>query len=151
MVTEKLKPAPTKEKKDWIPALAIGGGGLALGFGLWFFLKKPPGIDPGDSFMARFTAVYSGEPGIPYVLQISFGTKWPLVPVFDREETMPLCTMEVIPETTGPQQWDMTCEIPETAKPHQYDAEALIRTPDMGDRDYLVKVYKEAAITVREP
>jgi hypothetical protein len=149
MVTQ-LKPAPTKEKKDWIPLVAVGVGGAGLAFGLWFFLKKPPGIDPGDSFTAKFSAVYAGEPGTPYVIQVSFGTKWPLVPVFDREETIPVYTQEVIPQTTGQQHWDMECVLPETAKPHQYDAEALIRTPEMGDRDYLVKVYKEAAITVRE-
>lgn len=150
-MAEKLSPAPPKkEKTDWLPLAAVGLGGAGLAAGLYFFMKKPPGIDPGDSFTARFKVTYAGPPGQTYVIQVSLGEKWPLVPLFDREETIPVFTAEV--QTTGEisYEWDLVCELPETAKPHKYDAEALIRTPEMSDRDYLIKVYKEEAVVVRK-
>lgn len=147
MVT-KTKPTITipKEKKDWVTPLVVAGGAAAVGVGLYLFMKKPPGVSPGGKVRAHFSFDYMGEGGI-YIIQVSFGTLYPLN-IFDHIEGM---TWDMKVELPAPDtyEFDLDCKIPSAAKAKKYDAEALIRTPEMGIFDYLIKIYTKSAIEVR--
>ena len=139
-------PAP-KKKKDILTPVILGVGAAGMGLGLFLFMKKPAGASPGDKFTARFEVDYAGQPDLPYIVQIALGTKWPGVPIFDREENL-LWEAEFQVTDATHYTWDLICELPDTTPDRIYDAEALIRTPEMGDREYLIKVISEDVIKV---
>jgi len=130
---------------DPVTAIAVVGGTVAVGAGLWFLLKKPPGVSPGETIAAHFKFDYSGEGGA-YVLQVYFGSSlvggW-FNHVFG-------FTMDVELPSPGTYEFDMMCVIPLGTKAQKYDAEALIRTPDMAEFDYLIKKVTDGAIEVRK-
>ena len=113
--------------------------------GAYFIFKKPPGISPGGGVKCHFAFDYSGAGG-PYVLQVWFGSDFPaqwFVHVFG-------CTMEVVLPGPGKYAFDLICAIPLGTDAKKYDAEALIRTPEMSEFDYLIKRVSDGVIEVRE-
>lgn len=139
---------PVKEKRDWVPVAAVGVGVAAVGVGLYLYTRKPPGVDPGGAIRARFKFDYLGDGGT-YVLQVSLGHVRVVEPWFDHIEGM---TWYREVELPGPDTYeeDLDFEIPIGTTPATYDAEALIRTPEMDWLDYLIKKVTKGAVTVRE-
>lgn len=141
-----------EQKSDILPAVALVGSAAALGAGLYLFMKKPAGIDPGDSFLATFNFDYNGQGG-PYVLVVRFGYyKPPYFPLgFDEEETLGHHTLGINLITPNHYEYFLESTIPEGAKPGQYDAEFLILTPDMTiGHDYIIRTYLKSVFNVRE-
>lgn len=133
-----------EKKKDIFPALAITAGIAAAGVGLYLYMKKP-GLPPGGTIRCHFTFDYVGEGGT-YVLQVWFGDNFPgqwFIHVFG-------CTMQVTLPGPGTYEYDLLCDIPLGTKAQTYDAEALIRTPDMAEFDYLAKDVQDGVIEVIE-
>lgn len=152
-MAQKLTPAPEKEKTDWVPLLAIGGGGLALAGGLFFFLRKKPGYDIGDVCQAHFKFDYDGDPA-SFKLLVRFGyhrmANW-----FDPEEGMDRYLLEIdLPgpnEPDSPYEFDVDCEIPQGAPSRVYDAEGSILLPEHEPgKDWLIRVFKDKVFEVRE-
>lgn len=133
------------EKTDILTPVAIVGGVAAIGFGTWWLMKKGAGVSPGESLFAHFKFDYEGAGGT-YVLQVYFGHSlvgaW-----FDHVWG---CSMEVTLDRSDTYEFDLLCDIPEGTKAGKYDAEALIRTPEMDEFTYFVKHITEGAITVRK-
>jgi hypothetical protein len=156
MVTA-TKPAPKPptqpaKKTDWVPIVGIGLGGAGLGLGLWLFLRKPPGVSPGDVVRAHFTFDYLGDAG-DYVLLIRFGYHRlsGLIDWFDPEEGMDRYMLPVSLPGPDTYEFDVDCTIPDGAKATTYDAEGSILTPEMEPgQDWLYRVFKDKAITVRK-
>jgi len=144
---------PEVEKKvDWLPIAAVGLGGAGLGLGLWMYLKKPPGISPGEVIVAKFSFDYLGAGG-SYVLLVRFGYHRisGLINWFDPEEGMDRYTRAIVLPGPNSYEFDVRCVIPDGAKPGTYDAEGSILTPDMTPgQDWLVRVFSDKAITVRK-
>lgn len=140
-------PAVEEKKVNWVPVVAVGVGVTAVGLGYYLYTRKPPGVEPGGDVRARFKFDYLGEGG-DYVIQVSFGILYPL-DIFDHIEGM---TWQREIELAGPDtyEFDLDCEIPPGTAAKQYDAEALIRTPEMDTFDYLIRRFTKRAITVRE-
>ena len=138
----------TEGKKDVVPAVAMVVGAAGVGAGLYFFLKKPSGIDQGDTLMASFKFDYA-VPGGPYILQVSLGRVLPLG-IFDHVEGLTRTLDIVLPES--PREWEflVLLPLPEATAPKSYDGEATIRRRGMDWLDYLVKVTAKNVITVRE-
>ena len=136
-----------EKKADWLPVVAIGLGAAGVGAGIYFWAKKPKGVDQGATFIARFKFDYLGQGGI-YVIQLSLGNiligNW-----FDHVEGL-TWSNEII--LAGPATYtkDLTCKLPEALAPQKFDAEALIRTPTMSTFDYLIKVVIKDFIEVRK-
>jgi len=144
--------AEVKEKKDWMPVVALGLGGAGVVAGLYFFLKKPPGVSPSDVVRAHFRFDYVGEGG-SYVLLVRFGWHRVLLGVdwFDPEEGMDRYTKAVTLQEPNTYEFDVDCRIPDGAKASTYDAEGSILTPDMQPgEDWILRVFKDKAITVRK-
>ena len=139
--------APAKEKRDWVPIAAVGGGAAAVGLGLYFFMKKPPGVSPGNTFTAQFTFYYSGEGG-SYILQVYLGHLYTLG-VFDHVEGLDWHPQVDLPEP-GTYKFDVDCDLPVGTEPDTYDAEAGIREPGSGWLDFEIVVYKKGAVRVVE-
>lgn len=138
----------TREKRDWVTPVAIGLGAVGIGAGLWFFLKKPPGVPAGGTAIAHFKFDYLGGGGT-YVLQVSFGkVRW-IEPFFDHVEGLTWMPEVTIP-SSDTYEFDVECDIPIGTTPGEYDAEALIRTPEMDWLDYLIKDVKKGAIRITE-
>jgi len=137
-----------KEKVDVVPVLAVGLGAAALGLGLYFYTKKPAGVEPGGTIRCHFKFDYLGEGGT-YVLQVSLGHVRVVEPWFDHIAGL---TKGKEIELLGPDTYeeDLDFDIPIGTTPATYDAEALIRTPEMDWLDYLIKKVTKGAITVRE-
>jgi len=137
-----------EKKKDWVPIAAIGLGGVAIAASLFFFMKKPPGVDPGGEVRAHFSFDYLGEGGT-YILQVSLGHVRIMEPWFDHVEGM---TWYKEVELPGPDTYgfNFDFDIPAGTDAGTYDGEALIRTPEMDWLDYLIKKVTKGAITVRE-
>ncbi len=135
-----------ERKVDLVPVLAVGVGAVAVGLGLYFYTKKPPGVEPGGEIRCHFKFDYLGEGGT-YVLQVSLGHQY--VVVFDHVEGL---TFYKEIELPGPDTYeeDLDFDLPIGTEPDIYDAEALIRTPEMHWLDYLIKKVTKGAITVRE-
>jgi hypothetical protein len=137
-------------KVNWGTVAAVGIGGAALGAGLYFFTRKPAGLDPGDNVKCNFSFDYSSpypdETRI-YVLQVYFGDK--IVGGFFNRSFGDILEVELT--ESDHYEFDLITHIPEGAQTKKnYDAEALIRTPEMDEDSYFVKVIKEKAIYVRE-
>ena len=149
--TNTLTRAPARET-NWLPAVAIGIGGVGLAAGLYLWLKKPPGIDRGDTVRARFTFDYLGSSG-SYVLLVRFGYHRisGLFDWFDPEEGLDRFTLPI--NLSGPDsyEFDIDCKIPDGAKVATYDAEGSVLSLDMKPGlDWILRVFKDKAITVRK-
>jgi hypothetical protein len=142
-----------KKDRDIVTPIAVTAGAVAVGAGLYFYMKKPKGVDPGDVIMASFSFDYYGNGG-SYILQVSLGNLivggW-----FDHVEglTWTLDIMLPKPEEVY-QRWtfNVPCPLPQAVEPGTYDAEAMIKLPGMGDYDYIdgTKVLTENAINIRK-
>ncbi len=139
--------SPQTEQRDWVPAVAIAAGAVGLAAGIYFYTKKPRGVDPGDVVVAHFKFDYNGTGGA-YVLQVSFG-RLLIGEFFDHIEGMTWETTVALPEPST-YEFNLECPLPQAAETRTYDAEALIRTPMMGRFDYLVKALTKSAIAVRK-
>lgn len=135
---------PETKTKDWVTpvVVVVGAGGIAAG--LYLALRKPPGISPGQSVKATFQFDYLGSGGT-YVLQVWFGDNFPgqwFIHVFGSSKSVSL---------PGPDnyQFDLDVPVPLGTKPQRYDAEALVRTPQMGEFEYLIKRVSDGVISVR--
>ena len=133
-------------------AIAIGAGALTLGAGLFFLLKRPKGVDPGDILPVTFQFEYLGSGGA-FVLVLRFGWyKPPTFPLgFDQEETMGPHELDI--DLPGPDTYEVSWEItiPEGARIGNYDAEASILTPDMEiGHDWIIRSFLKNAIVVRK-
>jgi hypothetical protein len=146
-MAEKLVKAPGK-KKDWVTPVALVGGGSMLLVGAYMILKKPAGVKPGGEIKAVFSFNYGAEGGI-YVFQVSFGHVRIMEPFFDHIEGMTFTQVKTL-EAAGHYDVEVICKLPEATMSKEYDAEALIRTPDMDEYDYLVKIVTKDAIRVVE-
>lgn len=132
------------EKVNWVKVAGVGVGALGIAGGLYLFLRKPPGFDPGDTVTCHFSFEYLGTGGT-YVLQVYFGSTI-IGGLFNHVFG---CADEVLLPATGVYEHDLLCKIPLGTKAQKYDAEALIRRPDMAEFDYLIKRVTDGAITVR--
>lgn len=139
--------AEQKEKRDWVVPAAVVGGTVAVGAGLYFYMKKPKGLDQGDVLLARLRFVYLGDAGT-FVMQVSLGS----VVVGDFFNHIEGLTWSRELDLPGPEEYteDLECPLPEAIKARTYDAEALIRRPDMAPFTYLIKDVRKRVITVRE-
>lgn len=138
-----------EKTRDWVPAVAVGVGAVAVAGGLYLFMKKPSGVDPGGSFVAKFNFTYLGEGGT-YILQISLG-RIIIGNIFDHVEGL-TWTLEVELPDPGEFEFEVECPLPQAVDPKTYDGEALIRTPEMDIYDYVEggKVLTHGAINVRK-
>lgn len=139
-----------EKKRDILPVVAVGVGGVALAAGLYLYTKKPKGVDPGDVVTALFVFDYHGEGGI-YVLQVGLGHL--RFGFFDNVDGLRFRIEVNLPEPeVKPQHYEflIDMELPVGTDPGTYDAEAIIRTPDMDVDDYIVRVRTEGAIVVRK-
>ena len=133
-----------KKKGAGLAVVAIVGGGL-LGWALAKGFKPPvPPVVPQETVRAHFKFDYLGEGGA-YTLQNSFGHI--VGDIFDHVLEMTWSEDVNIP-TPGTYEMNVDCQIPIGAPPKPYDAEALIRTPEMHQLDYLIKKITSEAITV---
>lgn len=143
---------PETKTKDWVTPVVIvlGAGGIATG--LYFALRKPPGISPGGVIRATFTFDYLGDEK-DYVLLVRFGyykiilgKDW-----FDPEEGLDQFTKRVPLPGPDSYKFNVDCVIPDGAKPDTYDAEGSILTPEMAPgKDWILRVFKKSALTVRK-
>jgi len=145
----------TPEKKggtDWVVPVALVGGGAALGVGLWFYMKKPQGIDQGDDAVAKFKFHYEGASG-QYILQVSLGHVRDIgVQLFDHIEGLTWTKEVELPES-GEYEFTIPMDLPAAITPGIYDGEALIRLPGSDWLDYVTggKLVTKSVITIREP
>ena len=142
----------TKTAKDWVTPTVIFLGGASVLTGLFLFLRKPPGLSPGEKINAAFSFNYFGEVA-PYSLSVRFGYYHPFyLPFgFDEEETLGHHRLEI--QLTSPNSYEFTIAvtIPDGAKAGSYDAEAAILTPDMKiGQEWLIRVYNKQVLTVRK-
>ena len=139
--------AEQRVKKDWLVPAAVVVGTVGIGAGLYFYTKKPKGLDPGDILLARFNFVYLGDV-TRVVIQVSLGSIV-IGNVFNHIEGLTWSREIDLP---GPDEYseDLECPLPEATKARVYDTEALIRRPDMAPFTYLVKDVGKAVIRVRK-
>ena len=152
MVTKTKPPvtAPPKKKVDWLPPVAIGLGAVGVAAGLYFFMKKPPGVSPSDTVRAHFTFNYIGDGG-SYVLLIRFGWHRVVLGIdwFDPEEGMDKYIKAVTLEGPDTYEFDVDCRIPDGAKASTYDAEGSILAPEMEPgQEWIIRAFKDKALTV---
>ena len=142
--------APEK-KTDWVVPTAIVLGGTGIIAGLYFYTKKPPGIDPGDKIRAHFTFDYLGDGGA-YILLVRFGNHR-ISTLFDWFDPVGGLEFTRSVNLSGPDsyEFDVDCVLPDGTPARTYDAEGSVLTPDMQPgEDYLLRVFKDKAITVRK-
>lgn len=137
-----------EQKKDWVVPVAVGVGVAGAATGLYLYLKGPKGAQAGGKVKATFGFNYNGAGGT-YILQVSFGNKIFDSPFFDHVEGLTF-TKQVLLAEAKAYTIDMVMTLPLGTTPNVYDAEALIRTPDMETFKYLVKSVTENALTVIE-
>jgi len=137
-----------KEKRDLLVPAAIAMGVAGVGLGLYFFTKKPEGVDPGDTVLARFKFGYVGSGGL-YTFQVWFGAE--VLGGWFNHVIGPFLSEAPLDEP-GPYEIDVECLIPMGTGAQKYDAESLIRIPGMGEFDYLpgTKIITTGAINVRK-
>jgi len=143
------------EKKGNLATPIILSSGVAIaGVGLYLYMRKPKGADPGDTITTLFAFNYFGEGG-DYILQVNFGHIRVITPFFDHVEglTWELEISLPVPEEL-PARWEfgVLCPLPEATSSGTYDVEATIRKPGMDKRDYLngAKVVVKNFINVRK-
>jgi len=141
--------APEK-KSDWLVPAAVFIGGAGIAGGLYFYMKKPPGVDPGDKVRAHFSFGYQGNGG-SYILLVRFGYHRisGLFDWFDPEEGL-LFSKQISLPVPDSYEFDVDCVIPDGTPARSYDAEASILSLDMQPgQDWILRVFKDKAITVR--
>ena len=141
-----------EKKTDWLvpTAVVLGGAGIAAGF--YFYMKKPPGVDPGGKVRAHFVFDYSGDGGT-YILLVRFGYHRisGLFDWFDPEEGLDRYTKSVSLPGPDSYEFDIDCVIPDSTPARSYDGEGSILSTDMQPgQDWLLRVFKDKAITVRK-
>ena len=122
--------------KDYVTPIAIIGGlGLAAA-GLYYYSRKPPGVDPGGTVFTTVTFAYTGAP-IAVVVQVSFGRVL-VGPLFEHYDSMIWVEPYYI-ALGGSHEVKVACKLPDDPPSvlGGYDAEILIRTPDMPQFTYL--------------
>lgn len=128
--------------------LIVGAGAVAMaGLGIYLWMRKPPGVSPGEKVIAHFKFDYLGDGGL-YTIQMRLGyhrlANW-----FDPEEGL-LWYYDINLVEPDTYEFDLACLIPDGTPARTYDAEASIRTPDMPPEDRLIRVFKDKAVTVRK-
>jgi len=145
MAEKKVTQKTQGKKKDWVTPVAVVGGGAVLVVGAVLLFKKGPHVPPGGVIEATFKYKYNGDQG-DYVLQVSLGHvrigEW-----FDHIEGL-TWTKEINLTEAGAYEEELECPLPEGIAEKTYDAEALIRTPEMSEFDYIVKLVAKSAIVV---
>ncbi len=139
-----------EQKRDIVPIVALGVGGVAVAAGLYFYTKKEKGVDPGDVITAMFAFDYHGDGGT-YVLQVGLGHL--RFGIFDNVEGLRFRTEVDLPKPeVKPDHYEylINIEIPIGTDSGTYDAEAIIRTPAMDLDDKIVRVRTEGAVVVRK-
>ena len=139
-----------EQKTDWLVPTAVILGGAGIAAGLYFYMKKPPGIDPGGSFDVTFKFDYLGEGG-SYILQVHLGRLY-IGGIFDHVEGLGWSKSVILP---GPDSYEFSfkCDLPMATAPKTYDGEAGIRVAGAWDPPYNYiggPVHKEGAVQVRE-
>jgi len=139
-----------KQKTDWLVPTAVVLGGAGIAAGLYFYMKKPPGVDPGGSFDVTFNFDYLGEGGI-FVLQVHLGKLY-VGSIFDHVEGLGWSKQVTL---AGPDSYEfkINCILPMATDPKIYDGEAGIRAVGPWDPpyDYIAgPVYKNGAVEVRK-
>lgn len=139
-----------KYKKDWLMPTAVVLGGAGIAAGLYFFMKKPPGVDPGGSFDVTFKFDYLGEGGT-FILQVHLGKIY-IGSIFDHVEGLNWSKQVTL---AGPDSYEfkVNCTLPMGTDPKTYDGEAGVRVAGPWDPpyDYIAgPVYKSGAIEVRK-
>ena len=143
--------APEK-KGDKLSAVAVAIGGVGIAAGLYFYMKKPAGVDIGDTIRAHFGFDYLGGGG-NYILLVRFGYHRlsGLITWFDPEEGLDRYTKPVALSGPDSYEFDVDCILPDGTPARTYDAEGSILTPDMQPgQDWILRVFKDKAITVRK-
>ena len=141
-----------KQKTNWLVPTAVVLGGAGIAAGLYFYMKKPPGVDTGDTIRAHFTFKYSGDGG-DYLLLVRFGwyQPWYMPTGFDQEEGMDRYIKEVSLGSPKTYEFDLDCVIPTGVKPDTYDAEGSILSPGMEPgEDWIERVFAKNVFTVRK-
>jgi len=141
--------APEK-KTDWLVPTAVVLGGAGIAAGLYFYMKKPPGVSPGEKFRVKFTFDCNGAGG-SYYLQVHLGRLYTFS-IFDHVEGLGWYSVVNLP---GPDsyEFEFDCAIPMGTDPKSYDGEAGIRAAGAWDPPYNYiagPVYKQGAVVVRE-
>ncbi|MDD4985401.1 MAG: hypothetical protein PHQ43_06380 [Dehalococcoidales bacterium] len=135
--------------KDNIQTIALVGGTIAIGAGLYFYTRKPKGVDPGGKLTAVVSFDYFGQGGT-YVVQVALGHL--RFGIFDNIEGLRFSTEIALPAPSPkPERHQVTIELtlPEGMDDGTYDAEALIRYPYMDIDEYIIRIRTESAVIVR--
>lgn len=144
-----------KKQTDFITPAAIVLGVGGLGFGIYYIMKKPPGIDPGDQVTAIVKFDYDGPSDeIPYVISIRFGNHDPVYYPFggfDPQGSLEYHDFDITLSGPGSYEYEIPIDIPPDAKAGTWDAECFIRYPEQTlGHDWIVRVFQDNAITVRK-
>lgn len=138
---------------DRVVPLVLGAGAVGLvGLGLYFWLKKPPGISPGDTIVAQFNFNYHRIGG-DYILLTRFGwyKPWYLPLGFDEEETLGHHILAISLTKPDSYKYNYNITIPDAARPGTYDVEGAILRPGMEPgKDWIIRAYQKEVINVRE-
>ncbi len=137
-------------QRDTGTIIAVGAGALTLGVGIFFLTKKPKGVDPGDTMIARFTFDYLGAGGT-FVTEISIGTLHSIGPIDIFDHITGLTWSKEV-ELPGPNSYveDLVFRLPDALEDRKWDTEALIRTPDMDEHDCIVRVWGQDVFRTRK-
>lgn len=131
-------------------AILVGVGSLAvigIGYGIYLAVKRPPGYDPGDTFVAIFNVEHKTFEA-DFIFRVALGHKR----IFGFDEVEGLLWEEVV-RVGGHPEWSkitpvvMKCQLPDAVDPGEYDAEASIRELD---GSLIVRTISDKVITVRE-
>lgn len=136
-------------RRDWVPAVTIGLGAIGIGAGIYFFLKRPEGVLPGDTVRASFSFDYLGLGG-SYVLLVRFGWRYPIGGGFNPEEGLDRYMRNITLSGPDTYQLDVDCLIPDTVKASTYDAEGSILTPTMlPGQDWIIRHFADKVFEVK--
>ena len=148
-MAETKTPVERKER-DLVLPIVLGASTLAIGVGVYMYLKKPAGSVPqGSDAKASFKFNYQGEGG-NYILQVSLG-KVTVFGTFDHVEGFTWTKNITLP---GPDEYEFTIflDLPAAISPDTYDGEALIRLPGSDWLDYVEggKLVTKSALMITE-
>ena len=151
---EKAPPSRAPGKKvNWVPIVAVAGGGGLLALGIWLALREV-GVKPGGTIRAHYKFDYLGEPTqepANYVLQVRLG--WMVwgepIPWFKPTEGMKWA-LDISLTGPGECEFDVDCLIPIGASPGTYDAEAQIKLPDQEESRYIIRELYDNAVKVEK-
>ena len=131
-VRPKTKPVV---KRDIVTPLAVAGGAVAVGLGLWLFLGKKA-FGAGDKIECTFKYKHAG-PGGNFKFRVVVGHITGVCPAcwFDEEENIPGYLQESTMPIEGSTQFAeketvVVYEVPDIMHEDKYDLEASIRFMD---------------------